>query len=101
MASWQVGTYRLYQYATETGTKAVIRLEESGGSHALHAYFKNTSPLPSNSISGSFYFIYYPYDTFASMMEMLREEKPIYVHTSGSSTVYVGTHAEPVGEEET
>ena len=102
MATWEVGTYRLYQYSgREVGTKAVIRLEESGGSHALHAYFTTSSPLPSNTISGSFYFLYYPFDMFSTMMEMLREEKPIYVHEYGAANIYVGTHQEPVGEEET
>lgn len=58
MAVWQAGTYRLYQYAgRENGTKAVIRLEESGGSHALHAYFTTTSPLPNNSVNGTFYMV--------------------------------------------
>jgi len=101
MAVWQAGTYRLYQYSGHSnGTKYVIRLEEEGGSHALHAYFTTTTPLPSNSIAGDFYFLYYPDDMFVAMMEMLREEKPIYVHEYGSSNIYIGTHAEPVGEDE-
>lgn len=100
MATWQAGTYRLYQYAGRTGTKAVIRLEENGGSNALHAYFTTESPLPSNSVTGSFYFLYYPYDTFAAMMEMLREEKPIWVHALNANNVYIGTHEELIGEDE-
>lgn len=101
MAVWEAGTYRLYQYAgREEGTRAVVRLEEAVGNHALHAYFTTASPLPQNNVNGDFYFLYYPYDTFASMMEMLREEKPVYVHAWNASNVYIGTHAEPVGEEE-
>ena len=74
MATWKAGTYRLYQYAGRTtGAKAVVRLEEQDGSKALHAYFVTDDPLPQNNVSGSFYFLYYPYDMFASMMEMLRD----------------------------
>lgn len=101
MATWQVGTYRLYQYAGNvSGTKAVIRLEEQNGPNALHAYFTTENPLPPNSVSGTFYFLYFPYDMFLPMMEMLREEKPIWVHALNQYNVYVGTHEEPIGEDE-
>ena len=101
MATWQVGTYRLYQYAGKTnGAKAVIRLEEQGGSNALHAYFTTEDPLPQNNVSGSFYFLYFPYDMFLPMMEMLREEKPVWVHAMNQYNVYVGTGQEPIGEDE-
>jgi hypothetical protein len=101
MATWQVGNYRLYQNAgITTGTKAVIRLEEQGGANALHAYFMTDDPLPQNNVNGSFYFLYFPYDMFLSMMEMLREEKPIWVHAYNQYNVYIGTHQEPIGEDE-
>ena len=101
MAMWQVGTYRLYQYSgRSSGIRHVIRLEELSGPHGLHAYFTTEIPLPNNSIAGDFYFLYFPDDMFAPMMEMLREEKPIYVHEYGVNNIYVGTHAEPVGEDE-
>jgi hypothetical protein len=100
MADWQVGTYRLYQYAGRLGTRAVIRLEEQGGPNALHAYFTTDVPLPNNDVSGTFYFLYFPYDMFASVIEMLREEKPIWVHASDANNVYLGTHEEPIGEDE-
>jgi hypothetical protein len=77
----------------------VIRLEESGGPKHAHLYFRE-GDLPDNSISGAFYALYYPYEIFSVMMEMLREEKPIYVHEYGVHNIYVGTHQEPVGEEE-
>lgn len=101
MATWQAGTYRLYQYAGHlTGVKAVIRLEEQSGSHALHAYFTTQDPLPTNSVTEPFYFLYFPYDMFSPMMEMLREEKPIWVHAPDPYNVYIGTHQEPIGEDE-
>jgi hypothetical protein len=101
MATWQVGTYRLYQYSGRaTGIKAVIRLEEQGGVNALHAYFTTENPLPQDSVSGAFYFLYFPYDTFLSVMEMLREEKPVWVHALNEYNVYIGTHQEPIGEDE-
>lgn len=103
MATWQVGTYRLYQYAGRTsGTKYVIRLEEaSGGSgYALHAYFQTTSPLPANSVSGTFYFLYFPTDMFEPMVDMLREEKPCWVYAPDAINTYIGTSNEPAGEDE-
>jgi hypothetical protein len=101
MATWEVGTYRLYQYAGRTsGTKAVIRLEETVGAHALHAYFTTESPLPPNTEVGTFYFLYFPYDMFVPMMEMLREEKPVWVQAPNPFNVYIGTTQEPIGEDE-
>lgn len=101
MATWRADSYRLYQYAGNgSNTKAVIRLEEKGGPHALHAYFRDSDTLPNNHVSGNFYFLYYSYDQFQPMMDMLRNEKPIYVHAFNALTVYIGTHREPVGEGE-
>jgi hypothetical protein len=101
MATWQVGTYRLYQYAgRNASTKAVIRMEEQGGANALHAYFTTETPIPANSVNGSFYFLYFPYDMFLPMMEMLREEKPVWVHALNAENVYIGTDQEPIGEDE-
>ena len=97
MGSWRVDTYRLYLYASRRS--AVIRLEEAGGPKHAHLYFRE-GDLPGNSIAGAFYVLYYPYSFFPVMMEMLREEEPIYVHEYGVHNIYVGTHEEPVGEDE-
>ncbi len=53
----------------------------------LHACFTTASP-----------FFYYPLDMFSMVMEMLREEKPIWVSLAGEESLYIGTHEEPVGE---
>jgi hypothetical protein len=74
--------------------------KNKGGSNALHAYFNTEVPLPNNSVTGSFYFLYFPYDMFASMIEMLREERPVWVHAFNASNVYIGTDQEPIGEDE-
>ena len=98
MAVWQVDTYRIYMYASR-GKFGIIRLEESGGPKHAHLYFRETER--DNVISGNFYSLSYLFEAFPAMMEMLREEKPIYVHAYNVNNIYVGTHAEPVGEEET
>ncbi len=97
--SWQVGTYRVYVYAGRP-SNGFIRLEEEGGNRAIHAYFMNQNPLPANSLSASFYFLYFSFDQFAPIMEMLREEKPIFVHAFNANNVHIGTHQEPIGEAE-
>ncbi len=43
-------------------------------------------------------FFYYPLDMVSMVMEMLREEKPIWVSVAGEESLYIGTHEEPVGE---
>ncbi len=35
---------------------------------------------------------------FSTVIEMLREEKPIWVSLAGEESLYIGTHEEPVGE---
>jgi|tagenome__1003787_1003787.scaffolds.fasta_scaffold20552895_2 hypothetical protein len=100
MATWQVGTYRLYLYAGRESGRALIRMEEQGGPNALHASFTTEKPLPTNSVNGSFYWLYFPYDMFLPMMEMLREEKPVWVYALNAANVYIGTSQEPIGEDE-
>lgn len=101
MTAWKVRSYRIYQYAgRDSGTRAVIRLEREDGPDVVHACFTTASPLPKSSFSSSLQFFYYPFDMFAPMMEMLREEKPIWVYSEDEENLYIGTHDEPVGEAE-
>lgn len=97
MTSWQVGKYRLYMYAS-TENLGVIRVEEKNGPRKAHLYFREISQ--GNIISDDFYSLSYPYQTFQSVVDMLRNEKPIYVHMVNENNVYIGTHNEPIGEEE-
>lgn len=98
MAAWSVDGYRIYMYASR-GKYAVIRLAESGGPKYAFLHFQEQEQ--DNMITGNSYLLYYPFEAFPAMMEMLREEKPIYVHAYNVNNIYVGTCTEPVGEEET
>lgn len=101
MPSWQASEYSIATFpGAQGGVRAAIRLEDQSGSNALHAYFTTEDPLPSNVLNANFYFLYYPHDMFLPMMEMVREEAPVWVHALDELNVQISTHEEPIGEDE-
>jgi len=56
----------------------------------------STGLLPENKASDTRYDVYFHFDQFLSMMQMLREEKPIYFHYSDSKYAQVSTNPEPI-----
>lgn len=97
---WQVESYLINQFAGTGNTKAVMQLNKQGGAAGLIVYFNFDNSSPANNTSGPVPIAYMPYATFANMMQMVREEKPIYVQIWPSGITYVGTSQEPVGEDE-
>jgi hypothetical protein len=106
--SWLVGVYKLFQYAggfTFRGrpVRALIQLSEEGGDRHVFAYFTPEDPPVSIQTVKSNIIAWYACDQFLSMVDMLRNEKPIYVHfldTAETRHLSVATSEEPVGEEE-
>ncbi len=61
--------------------------------------FTDTHPLPASSRSGGSAIHWYPFDAFAPMMEMLREEKPVWVFDWGSG-MSLSSSDQPPGEDQ-
>jgi hypothetical protein len=64
-------------------------------------FFPDSVPLPTNQNTVNGICLYYRTSRFADVMDMLREEKPLYLFLDTSKNYgYVGTNSEPVGEQE-
>ncbi|MEM4725119.1 MAG: hypothetical protein QXP01_08925 [Candidatus Hadarchaeum sp.] len=105
---WRIRSYKLYQYAAgyryrNRDIKALILLFEDGGPRKIFAYFTDQGTLPPNEIEGERYIGWYTYDQFGPVVEMLREESPIYAQVliaGDAPFLALATDAEPVGEGE-
>lgn len=62
-------------------------------------FFDAGKPLPSNSTNPSRFHFNFPLEVAPVVLDILRNEKPVFQDTL-RGYVYVGTGAEPTGEEE-
>lgn len=64
-------------------------------------FYPDDVPLPQNQNTINGIYLYYRMNRFADVMAILKDEKPLYLYLNTSnSSGYVGTHYEPVGEQE-
>lgn len=77
---------------------------KSGGKYIGQLIFKpDGSALPSDTMSGGQVNLYYHLEDFENAIDLLRNEKPMYLLYSGSGTGFengIKTTQEPVGEGE-
>jgi hypothetical protein len=105
---WAITSYKLLIYAAgftyqKKPVKALATLLEDSGRREVYAYFTDESPLPETLIVGDRYVTWFLWDQFAPLMEMLREEGPVFVHvlqTAQGNFLAFATSEEPVGEDE-
>jgi len=95
----EIGKYSLAKYVGASSAGMIV-LYDTANTQIANLYFgvDNSTP-PSSSYVGNRYRFYYRSRDWPGVVDMLRNEKPLYIHwftTSG----YVGTSAEPVGEGE-
>jgi hypothetical protein len=105
-SSWEVKAYYLLQRTgggSQEEDRAIIVLGgEAGTAMAAFVYFTTAAPLQVDfwhPILGVM-IMHCHYEQFAPMMEMLREERPIWVHPFGEGGHHISTMAEPIGESE-
>ena len=80
-----------------------IWLKNSGKFIGQLIFEANGSTLPPDTMSGGGVNLYYHLDDFQNAIDMLRNEKPMYLLYSGSGDSFengIKTTPEPVGEEE-
>ena len=76
--AWQVETYLIYQLINQGNIGAIIQLNEQGGKMGMTIYFTLDNSIPAPITNRPVPIVYMPYSAFPNMMEMLREEKPIW-----------------------
>jgi hypothetical protein len=101
--SIEITSYQYCQFSTrEDLTKAIAVCAGSGGKK-IYLYFNGgTQALPSASKNGDNYFLYYRYSDMPNIIDMLRNEKPIYLFyvPDGKDNTRLTTTSEPIGEGE-
>jgi len=104
MPSFRIENYRLQQLSLSAfaeGTRTRIALYDDSGNYVIRAGFRKGNPLPPNSSHNGIYYLYFAWDEYLPLVDMLRNEKPIYALVSDSldwGMIYTGS--EPIGEEE-
>lgn len=100
---FEITNYRYYQFSTrESSIKAVISCAATGGK-TVYVYFDGADhPLAEARKNDNSYFLYYRYADMANVIDMLRNEKPIWMVyvPEGSNNSRISTSQEPVGEGE-
>lgn len=99
MPTWQVANYRLYFPSghPDPHTMALVQLFDSTITNVVEIVFSTADPLPPNTNVRAFV----PFAAHASLVEMLREEGPVFVINPNNTTVFiVATSPEPIGEDE-
>ncbi|MCW8981380.1 MAG: hypothetical protein OQJ83_08330 [Altibacter sp.] len=103
-SSFQVTTYNYYSWSSRNTTRTNLNLKGSGGK-VCFVNFKEDSvtDLPPATNSGNYYWFYYRESQLEHLIDMLRNEGPVYVHfndNSGFNNSRIATTDEPVGEGE-
>lgn len=101
--SIEITSYQYYQFSTRVdGAKAVCTCAGTGG-RTVYIYFHDgPQALSSASHSGNNYFVHYRYGDMSNIIDMLRNEKPVFLHyvPEGTDNTRLSTASEPVGEGE-
>ncbi len=101
MAITKIDTYEVMYSANTFAPRIWLT---SAGKFIGQLIFKpNGSALPADGMSGTQVNLYYHLDDFKNTIDLLRNEKPMYLLYSGSGGGFengIKTTAEPVGEGE-
>ncbi|SHO56504.1 hypothetical protein VQ7734_02273 [Vibrio quintilis] len=102
----KIEQYQVQHFAGGTGyfLKAMIWLyDEDHATFANVRFYKDPDDVPAQDTKASSGFIacHYPPEDYADVIDLLRNEKPLYLHYSDTSQMgYFSTAPEPVGEGE-
>lgn len=85
--------------ATAGDLVAFIHCYHSGKNLMTCEFYRDESALPENRYKGGRVGLVYPWSHFDEVIDVLRNEKPLYFGFIGSTKVgYISTQQEPVGE---
>jgi hypothetical protein len=102
---FELKNYTYYQFSGRDGSPGVFKAVAicfSGDGKTAYLYFDGTTtPLPEAHKNGNSYFLYYRYADMGNIIDMLRNEKPVYlIYMPDGPNSRVSTSSEPVGEGE-
>lgn len=101
--SFEITSYSYYHFSTRPDwSKAVVVCAGDGG-RTVYLYFHGgTIELPPAEKSGATYSLFFRHADLAVIIDMLRNEKPVFVHyvPEGTNNTRISTAAESVGEGE-
>jgi hypothetical protein len=96
--------YLYYLFSSREDATPVLFLYDANRAHIAYVYFKSgPQPLPSaQQLPSGKYALYYRRSALPEIIDMLRNEKPIYLHwvPQGVNNTRLSTSPEPVGEGE-
>lgn len=100
-----ITSYKVVLYGNKEGQQlgAFIHCYHANKNVMSALFYNDESSVPNNHWAGEGYRVElkYPMSKFASIIDLLRNEKPLYFgYISDNSLGYISTHAEPTGEEE-
>lgn len=99
----EIAGYQYYQFAARDDLKTVMICIVKNSDSRVYVYFDGGSnPLQETTKSGPNYFLHYRYADFPVILDMLRNEKPVYLvyMPEGANNSRLSTSYEPVGEGE-
>jgi hypothetical protein len=104
-AVFEVTTYEYYQWSSRNRVKANVNLKGTGGERCFVWFEQDETALlpPAREIAPDTYEFWYHHSQLASLIDMLRNEKPIFCFFNdegGFNNSRISTTDEPVGEGE-
>jgi hypothetical protein len=99
----EIVRYQYYTYSSRDSSVAqTVILLYSGSGYLASVYFSTEEePLrPAEQFSNGTYGLYYDYQELQIVLDMLRNEKPVYLIYNGARNTRLSTAPEPVGEGE-
>ncbi len=104
MAVKLISKYQALIYGTQAGYGGargqIMCWDNTGKVIGLVRFIDPVKPFPNDSEAAGKVTMHVPSDQFQNAMDILRNEKPVYIYFS-QNRGFLSTSKEPVGEEET
>lgn len=101
MVSLEIASYRVYLMSQKIKRLATIHLQFKGADGMAFLYFHEEPQLPPNKKSGKNFKSFWKIGQFAKVVDILRNEKPVFFYFDEKTNVAnVQTTEEPIGEAE-
>ena len=103
--SFQVDTYQYYNWSSRNSGKTNLILKSAGGETCSVWFVEDdAASLPeAHEVTPNYYAYYYHHRQLPHLIDMLRNEKPIFVYfnnQNGFNNSRISTTDEPIGEGE-
>jgi len=96
-----IAKYSYYLAASRSDNNAIVFLYDNGASLIAKVEFiPDTEPVPPAVETDGKYVLYYPRAALPEVIDLLRNESPVYVTWVDSANATLSTGYEPVGEGE-